>query len=199
VNRVIILMVVLLIVFFSDPAALFAAADSNSAAQTKSVTPAKAEKPMAKVTLKKGLKADANEPAGPKKYDPNTDPNVIKAKWQKELDDEIGKIEKTSQDESREWTQRAAEGRINRLKATDKQVTAEFDLIRKLATEEKATKTVEAIDRILVVRKERLDKLIDSIEESRKKERQKELQEKEKRDREQRERRPRDSDDRRGR
>lgn len=184
-NRIVILMLVALVVLLGNLDALFAAADSNSTSQTKPVTPAKMEK--AKVALKPGAKSDANAPAKPKKIDPNTDPNVVKAKWQKSLDEEMEKLEKTKESDSREWTQRSTENRINRLKSLDKQVTEELDLIRKTAVEEKATRTVGTIDRILTVRKERLDKLIESIEEARKeerrREREKEREEKEKRER----------------
>jgi hypothetical protein len=182
-------MLVALAVLFSNLDSLFAAADSNSTSQTKSMTPAKAEK--AKVTLKPGSKPDANAPAAPKKIDPNSDPNALKAKWQKSLDEAMEKLEKNKESDSREWTQRSAESRVNRIKSLDKQVTEELDLIRKTAVEEKAARTVETIDRVLANRKERLDKLIDSIEEARKKEIRKE---KEDRDKERKEKRPRDSE-----
>ncbi len=119
------------------------------------------------------------------KVDPNKDPNVIRAKWLKGFNASLERMEQNNQSESREWTQRSTENRINRLKAMDSQVTAEFDLIRRTALEEKASKTVEAIDLILGARKERLEKLIESIEEAKKEDRRKEMQEKqEKRERE---------------
>jgi len=189
VNRVAIFTLVAMVVLFSNAGILFAAADSNSAAQTKSITPVKAEKP--KVTVKKNVKSDANAPAEPNKIGPKVDPNVIKAKWQKELDASIERLEQSTLDETKEWTQRSAENRIGRLKSLDKQVTEQFDLIRKIAAEEDALRTVETINRILESRKDRLEKLIESIKEDvKKEERRKELQEK--RDQQRKEREDRD-------
>lgn len=185
-NRVVILMLVALAVFFCNVNVLWAA-DSNSATQTKSSVPAKTAKP--KVTPKTTLKSDANAPAEPNIIEPNNEPNE-KGKWQQDVNDTIERMEQRNQDESREWTQRSAENRINRLKSLDNQVTEEFNLIRKIALEEKAAKTVEVIDRVLEARKERLGKLIGSIEDANKKEeRRKELQEKKQKEIEERRRR----------
>lgn len=175
-HRVIIFMLVALFVFFCN-VNILSAAEGNSAAQTKSTATVKVEKPKV-TTPKTGLKSDANIPAEPNRIDPNAEPNAMTAKWRKDLDESIERLELNNQDESREWTQRLSENRVSRLRAIDKQVTEEFDLIRSVALEENAARTVESIDRVLVVRKERLEKLIDSIEEARKEERKKDLQEK---------------------
>jgi len=174
VNRVIIFMLVAMVVVFSN-VNILSAADGNSPAGTKATIPAGIEK--SKAALKAGVKSDVNTPVEPNKVDPN-DPNSPMGKWRKEFGESIERLEENKEDESREWTQRSTENRINRLKSIDSQVAEELDLIRNVALDEKAAKTVEAINRVLEVRKDRLAKLIESIEEARKEDRRKERQEK---------------------
>jgi len=196
VNRIIILMLVALAVLFCNLDSLFAAADSNSTSQTKSVTPAKAEK--AKVTFKPGSKSDANAPAAPKKIDPNTDPNTAKSKALEELDKALENIVNENEQKRVERTQRSAENRIENIKLYYSHVATELNLIRKVAIEEKAEKTVEAIDRVLENRSKRLEKRLAEIEDERKTERQKEREERREKEREKQqrleERRRRDRD-----
>ena len=63
-----------------------------------------------------------------------------------------------------EWLQRDVGSRANLAKAIQEQVKTDFSPIRKVAVEEGAKKTVAAIDGVLLDRQERVEKLIETIE-----------------------------------
>ena len=60
------------------------------------------------------------------------------------------------------------ENRLNLAKAVQRQVVSELDFIRELAVEEGAVKTTEAIDRLLTSREKRFEKVINTMEEEKK-------------------------------
>ncbi len=105
-------------------------------------------------------------PLGPES-DLLVDPNRIRAKLKSfpGLDKSLLDLDRQSQGEMREWLQRTTDNRTTLAKATERHVRAELELIRKIAAEEKATKTVAAIDGLLLVRQERTVKLVRKMDE----------------------------------
>lgn len=104
------------------------------------------------------------------KAEPNlfADPNKIRAivKSFEGLDKKLEEVDRQSQqDEMREWLQTSTDNRPAIERATERQVRAELDLIRQIAVEEKAVKTVAAIDGIAMNRQERSQKLLKKMEE----------------------------------
>jgi hypothetical protein len=64
-----------------------------------------------------------------------------------------------------EWLKSTTDNRMNQVRAVERQVRAELDAIRKIAVEEKAVKTVAAIDGLSLNRQERSRKLLKKMEE----------------------------------
>ena len=95
------------------------------------------------------------------------DPNRIRAKLKafEGLDKLMIDLDRQSQGEMREWLQRTTDNRSALAKATERQVRAELEVIRKIAAEEKANKTVAAIDGLMLVRQERTVKLVRKMDE----------------------------------
>jgi len=73
-------------------------------------------------------------------------------------------LSQQAQKETHAWTLKGASGNKGKLaEAVQTQVIAELNFIRKAAVEEGATKTVEAIDRVLETRKERFDNIREKL------------------------------------
>jgi ankyrin repeat protein len=106
------------------------------------------------------------------------DPNEIKERIGKfeGLKDEINKLEKTSKEEEKAWLQRRFDNRTGLVKDVQNQFEAELTFIRKLAVEEEAQKTTEAIDKLLTTRKQRFKKVRQSLREEKREERQADMQ-----------------------
>ena len=99
--------------------------------------------------------------------DPLADPNKVRARVRaiEGLEKALAELDRQSQSEIREWLQKTTDNRTILERAVERQVRAEFDLIRKLAVEEKAVKTVAAIDGMALNRQERAKKLLKKMEE----------------------------------
>ena len=104
--------------------------------------------------------------AKPTEPDPLADPNKVKAKVKSfaGLEKALSDLDRQSQSELREWLQTTTDNRMNQVRAVERQVRAELDFIRKLAVEEKAVKTVAAIDGLELNRLERMRKLLKTIQ-----------------------------------
>jgi hypothetical protein len=99
--------------------------------------------------------------------DPLADPNKVRARVKsfEGLEKALMDVDRQSQNEMREWLQKTTDNRVTLERAVERQVRAELDFIRKLAVEEKAVKTVAAIDGIALNRQERSRKLLRRMEE----------------------------------
>ena len=89
------------------------------------------------------------------------DPNEIKARIKtfKGLEKALEEVTKKSESEMRQWQQKKYDNRTTLIRAVERQFEDEMGLIRKVAVEEKAKKTTEAIDGLLSRRKERIRKV----------------------------------------
>jgi hypothetical protein len=98
--------------------------------------------------------------------DPLADPNKVRARVKavEGLEKVLMELDRQSQNEMREWLQVTTDNRINQVRAVERQVKAEMDAIRKIAVEEKAAKTVAAIDGLELSRLERMRKLLKNIQ-----------------------------------
>jgi hypothetical protein len=106
--------------------------------------------------------ADVNKPA-----DVNeavAEPNEAE-KEMAELEKKFERLDKTAGQETQEWMRRSSENRVKMLEATQKQTVAELTLIKNLALEEGATKTVKAVDILIQRRSERYEQMIASAKE----------------------------------
>ncbi|MHC4324476.1 MAG: ankyrin repeat domain-containing protein [Planctomycetota bacterium] len=85
------------------------------------------------------------------------DPNEIKTRIKKfdGLDKELKVVADKSQNELRQWQQTRYDNRSTLARAVDKQFEDEMKYVRKLAVEESAKKTTEAIDNLLSGRRKR--------------------------------------------
>jgi hypothetical protein len=114
-------------------------------------------------TIRRGTRAfRGTRTAGqsPVQVDILADPNGIKARiktlgLQKALEEVAGK----SQNEMRQWQQKRYDNRTLLIRTVQKQFEDEIGFMRKVAVEEKAKKTTEAIDSTLSGRQERLKKV----------------------------------------
>ena len=92
---------------------------------------------------------------------PFTDPNTVKAKLKtfEGMEKELKTLSRLGIREMRGWTTRQSASSPMLAKAVYQQVAAELNFAKKIAIEEKASKTTVVIDGLLVTRNERLDKL----------------------------------------
>ena len=100
--------------------------------------------------------------------DPLADPNKVRAKVKsvEGLEKALVELDRQSkQNEMREWLQKTTDNRMILERAVERQARADLDLIRKFAVEEKAVKTVAAIDGISLNRQERSKILLKRMEE----------------------------------
>jgi len=95
------------------------------------------------------------------------DPNKIRAKVKSfaGLEKTLADLDRQSQIEANEWLKGTTDNRLNQVRAVERQVKAELDAIRKIAVEEKAAKTVAAIDGLELNRLERMRKLFRRMQE----------------------------------
>ncbi len=95
------------------------------------------------------------------------DPNKVRAKVKSfaGLEKTLADLDRQSQIEVNEWLKSTTDNRINQVRAVERQVKAELDAIRKIALEEKAAKTVAAIDGLELNRLERMRKLFRKMQE----------------------------------
>jgi hypothetical protein len=89
------------------------------------------------------------------------DPNEIKARIKtfEGLEKLIADVNSQSQLEMRRWRQVQIDNKATLIKVIQRQLEGEIGLIRKIALEEKATKTSEASDSLLTKRKNRTSKI----------------------------------------
>jgi len=99
--------------------------------------------------------------------DPLADPNKVRARVRaiEGLEKALSDLDRQSQSEVNEWLKSTTDNRMILERAVERQVRVELDLIRKFAVEEKAVKTVAAIDGIALNRQERAKKLLKKMEE----------------------------------
>jgi len=85
------------------------------------------------------------------------DPNEIKTRVKTfdGLEKSVKQISDKSKNEERQWLQTRYDNRTALLRAVDKQIEDEIDFVRKVAVEESAKKTVEAIDSLRTNRRKR--------------------------------------------
>jgi len=97
----------------------------------------------------------------PAQVDILADPNEIRAKVKTfaGLEKALLEVAGKSQSEMRQWQQKRYDNRTLLIRTVQKQFEDEIGFIRKVAVEEKAKKTTEAIDSMLSARQERLKKV----------------------------------------
>jgi len=97
----------------------------------------------------------------PVRIDILADPNEIKARIKtfEGLEKALEEVTKKSESEMRQWRQKRYDNRTTLIRTVQKQFEDEIGFVRKVAVEEKAKKTTEAIDGLLSRRKERIKKV----------------------------------------
>ncbi len=102
------------------------------------------------------------------------DPNTIIAniKEFEGIEDELNQLDDDSSEEERSWLQDRIDNRVQLARDVQRQIQAELMLLRRLANEEGAKKTVAAIDGLLRNRHRRMEHITARIEEERRQERQ---------------------------
>lgn len=102
-----------------------------------------------------------------KNIDPLAEPNTVRNNLAKSkvLDDAIKKLESESQNEIAHWNDGLTDCSPEVVSAVYEQIGAEFEFVRKNAVEESAEKTITVLDGLLLDRKNRLDKIVEKIQE----------------------------------
>jgi len=137
--------------------------------------------------------ADTNIPVEPNAED-------LQAKMLEDIEKAFEELKRGSQKEERGWLQLKAEKKTELVKAVQKQLLDELNVLREIAVEEKAVKTTAAIDKLLGDRQERFKKVFERMEaENEKMQRKEQMRERRSRERDRdrdrdRERRPRRRD-----
>jgi len=94
------------------------------------------------------------------------EPNAVVAgvKQFEGLGKSIDKVTSRGQSESRQWVQGPAEMRLRLLRSVYEQVVEEFGLLRSLAAEEGAKKTIAALDALMLERYDRYNRVLQRME-----------------------------------
>ena len=159
VKRLAISITILLVVSLVFANTFAAARDEQSDRSEKSRPSKNSPKQIQKTT------PDANSPA---------EPNAVKTAIEEipeELAEAMQHIERQGRTETREWMRGEAGNRINLAKTVQEQATTELNLLRQFAVEEGAVKTTKAIDLLLANRQQRLERILERMEEQRKRDR----------------------------
>jgi hypothetical protein len=160
VKALVISMSILLVAFFSLPA--FAQPQDANQVQPVEQKEEPMKEPEPQKTADANTVTDANTVA-----DANAvaDPNAVRTKIAEfeGLGEALEQIDTESRDEISEWTL-GREEKLDLALAVQKQITAEFKLLRELAIKEGASKTTAAIDGILLDRQERFKDVIEKLE-----------------------------------
>lgn len=174
VKRLAVVLIVILVV-------IFGLKTTFSMAETKSAKPAAKEvKEQPKPVKDANAIADANQAGEPNEAD--------------EVERAFQEASKTADMEYQEVMRQSTENRAKMMTAMQKQAVSELEFIRSLAVEEKATKTVKAVDLAIERIKERYDNMVQSMKERQEREAQRaerEAKKEHRTDRDQQRRRPR--------
>jgi hypothetical protein len=92
--------------------------------------------------------------------EPEEDPNAVEAKELTPLEKKLGRLNRRSIKESREWTQNTTEDRTKLAQAVQQQITDELNFLREIALEEEAVNTTKAIELLLASRAKRFEKVL---------------------------------------
>lgn len=89
------------------------------------------------------------------------DPNEIKKRIKtfKDLEKNLKEMSIQSDRVMRQWRQTRTDNRNILIRSVEKQYVDELGFVKKIATEEKAKKTIEGIDNLIKIRQERYDKI----------------------------------------
>jgi hypothetical protein len=101
------------------------------------------------------------------------DPNKTQIDEEDATEKALLQLGQESKNEVRQWLNRKAENRITLAKAVQKQVNAELNYLRKIAVDEGAEKTVQAVDQLLAARNKRFEKIINKLQAEKKSDRKK--------------------------
>jgi hypothetical protein len=117
-----------------------------------------------------GVQAGPQGPvAAPRRPTIQIDPNEIQKQMKQfeGLAAAIKKVDDKSETEQRAWIQRRADNRIPLLTAVEQQFGEEMGFVKPIAVEEKAEKTVKAIDDLSAKRKKRAEQINEQLREQR--------------------------------
>ena len=92
------------------------------------------------------------------------EPNKPQVEEENDTEKALSLIDQMSKKEVNAWLNRKTENRISLAKAVQKTTIAELTLLRNLAVEEEAEKTVQAIDQLLADRNNRFEKIIKKLQ-----------------------------------
>ena len=92
------------------------------------------------------------------------DPNKTQIDKENETEKALLHIDQEGKKEVREWLNRKVENRIALAKVVQRSTVAELTLLRQLAIEEEAEKTVQAVDQLLAARNKRFEKIIKKLQ-----------------------------------
>jgi hypothetical protein len=108
-------------------------------------------------------------PAAPAREEVVVDVNAIRAevKGVEGLEAALKVVDDKSTGEQQSWIQRRADNRTLLVLAVERQFADEMAFVKPIATEEKATKTVQAIDEVTTVRKKRFEEIGSQLREQR--------------------------------
>jgi hypothetical protein len=137
-------------------------------AETKDKNSQPAEKAGQRTRLKKRLRQRATDIKSIADANAVAEPNAAKRK-SGEPDKTLERINRQGQKEIREWGRGTDENRMDLAKAVQKQIIAELNYLRRLATKEGAVKTTQAINTLLASRRERFEKITEEAGKTREK------------------------------
>ena len=116
-----------------------------------------------------GPQGPAAAPAAPARAAVEVDPNAIRAelKYFEGLAAALKTVDDKAEVELPGWIQRRTDNRLLLLSASERQFQEEMTFLKPIATEEKAAKTIKAIDDLTAKRKKRTDAITEQLREQR--------------------------------
>lgn len=190
-KRLIFVIAILLIGFFGFVSVLSGAEDVNDGRAAGVENPASEGAPAQQKASRVNVPADVKAVVGPNEPNAVPGPNDVNEIIRKQfgpLENIWRRLDASGQKELNAWMEQSIEKRTNIVKVVNEQIISELEFVRQLAVQEKASKTVIAVDRLLQSRKLRVESVLKQLDEaSARKARIDELREK--REKEQEERR----------
>jgi len=151
--------IIFLLIIFAT--ATWSAKDVNSTTAAESQEPNNVQDNPAEQIADTNVPADSNTVIDPK------DPAFG------ELNKFLNNFEKRFKRDTREWTKGNIAKRRTLVKSIQARAKKEFDILRKIAEQEKALKTTAAIDRLTKARSQRFENILQRLKEAEKQQKQK--------------------------
>ena len=168
-KRLIFVIAILLMGFFGLVSVLSGAEDVNDGRAAGVENPASEGTPAPQKASRVNVPADVKAIVGPNEPNAVLGPNDVNEVIRKQfgpLENIWRRLDSSGQKELNAWMEQSIEKRTNIVKVVNEQIISELEFVRQLAVQEKASKTVIAVDRLLQSRKLRVESVLKQLDDA---------------------------------